>query len=432
MSRVDYVGGAGAAIEDALLALVASASSSIVLQMYLFAENGHLVDLAVRPGAPPRARRFADALIARARDLPVVVILDTNTPDDAGRVRVPGTLIRERLRAAGVAVLNANLFATRFDADRRWPPAAGFHRTWQGVSAEAWVARQRRWQLWHTVEDHRKNLVVDGGRRAAVTSHNLIDAAADWHENALIVDGGAARGVASLAAAALADALRIPQRLDASGKRTVERAGADLAGAAGAATERSVRVLDTLAIRPALDEAIAASGAGDAIAVASTYFSDVPLVTALHAAAVRGAEVRVLFDDLGGLPMSGATAVAVRALANRRLVEAAWRLVHPRFAVRVHRSGDGRVMHLKSAAFTGGRRRLIAGQANATPNSFSGAWLETDLQVDAAPAVDAFLAHFDDLWSASAPLPPPARYEGVRSLACRSALAALAAFGLVP
>jgi hypothetical protein len=57
VSRVDYVGGDGAAIEDALLALVASASSSIVLQMYLFAENGHVAHRRRSPQKPGRRRR---------------------------------------------------------------------------------------------------------------------------------------------------------------------------------------------------------------------------------------------------------------------------------------------------------------------------------------------------------------------------------------
>lgn len=426
-------------ILGAIRALIDAARESIVLQMYLFAADGHLIDLDPRPGAPPHARTIAGWLIDRRRrdpDLPIVLVLDTNTPDDPARVRVPGDLVRHELARAGVIVLNANLFGTRFDRRRRFPSAARFDRRWQadGVGADTWVARQRRWQFWHTVEDHRKNLVIDGGRRAAITSHNFIDAAADWHENLLLVDGDAAGAVGDLARAALQDALAIPQAIDAAQRATVAR----LAAAPGPTTAPAlppapVEVLDTLAIRPAIEAAIAASGAGDAIAVASTYCSDVPILEALHAAAVRGARVRLLFDDLAGLPLSGASRVLVRELVNHRAVEAAARLAHPRFEVRVHPSGDGRMMHLKTAAFTGAARALlIAGQANYTPNSFSGAWLETDLAIESPAIAGAFLAQYEPLWAASRPVPRRSWQAAPRSLARRGLLAAFAALGLAP
>jgi hypothetical protein len=88
-------------------------------------------------------------------------------------------------------------------------------------------------------------------------------------------------------------------------------------------------------------------------------------------------------------------------------------------------------MHLKTAAILGRRgRTLIGGQANYTPNSFSGAWLETGLAITGAggdrvgtdpvsadpasadPVIAAFLAQFDSLWRAAAPprpAPPPVR-----------------------
>ena len=46
-----------------------------------------------------------------------------------------------------------------------------------------------------TQEDHRKNLVIDQGAWGAVTSHNLFDAAACWHENLLLFDGEPARAL---------------------------------------------------------------------------------------------------------------------------------------------------------------------------------------------------------------------------------------------
>ena len=59
-------------------------------------------------------------------------------------------------------------------------------------------------------------------------------------------------------------------------------------------------------------------------------------------------------------------------------------------------------MHLKTVARLGVRGVLIGGQANFTPNSFSGAYLETDIQTSAPPVITAFSHHYEELWQLSA------------------------------
>ena len=466
-SPVGYVSDA-AAIAQVVHDLIEGARSSIVLQMYMFAGNGETEMLRRRDGVFPYAHTVARWLIdrrARSPELPIAVVLDTQTIDDRRFTRngAGAPLARELLAGAGIPVLHANLFGTRFDARRRFPPGAQLHDgRWRAVPAEAFGRAQQRWQTWHNVEDHRKNLVIDEGAWGAVTSHNFLDVAADWHENLFVVGAPAAGALWDQARAALAAALALPQRLSAAQR---ER-GAELAArppatprtpaplprspiveplralgdpaAIPAPRPAAARVLSTSEIRPRLVAALAAAEPGDRIRAASTWFSDRELLEAFVAAAGRGADVQLLTDDLHGLPLGAIPAWFVRRLANLRVVDRARSLRRAGFELRIHPSASGRMMHLKTAALLGRRgRTLIGGQANYTPNSFSGAWLETGLaitdtvhasaeHVNAVPAehehehvhvhadhvIAAFLAQFDQLWRAAAPprpAPPPVR-----------------------
>ncbi len=449
-------------LAQSLYELIQLARESIVLQMYLFAADGHLALL--KPGrAPfPYAQMVADWLIEKRRREPhvqVAVVLDTNTPDDPRRVRQPGDLVRHQLERAGVLVLNANLFHTRYDARRTLLPGMDFHRRWRQLGPEDWVARQQHWQSLHNVEDHRKNLVIDQGTWGAVTSHNLFDAAACWHENLLLFNGEPARALWRSAREALRLALEIPQRLGEPQRAALqallareatasppyqplplapalERYTAPEAPALPPPTPRParLRVLDSEAIRPALEAAIGRVPPGGHIAVATTYFSDLGMLERLLEAARRGVSVRVLVDDTAALPLPEPTGFLVRQLVNRRVLEAARRRAPPGFALRIHRSGSGTMMHLKTAAFVGPTSVLIGGQANYTPNSFNGAWWETDVEVESPGLVADFLAHFDALWAlpASVPLRPVPPWERPWAQACLGTLALLSRCGLQP
>ncbi|MFY0571778.1 phospholipase D-like domain-containing protein [Archangium lansingense] len=462
-AQVAYVG-EPRQLAHSLHELIQMARESIVLQMYLFAADGHLALLRPGVGRFPHAQMVADWLIEKRRREPhvlVVVVLDTNTPDDPARVRIPGDLVRHQLERAGVLVLNANLFHTRFEARRTLLPGMDFHLRWREHGPGDWVARQQHWQSLHNVEDHRKNLVIDQGAWGAVTSHNLFDAAACWHENLLLFDGEPAQALWGSAREALRLALEIPQRLDDAGRTTLqallsreapsprpyetrplapalERFTAPEAPALPPSPPRSarLRVLDNEAIRPALEAAIDRVPPGGHISVATTYFSDLPMLERLFDAARRGVSVRVLIDDTAALPLPASAAFFVRQLVNRRVLETARRRAPPGFALRVHHSGGGTMMHLKTAAFVSpeGEALLIGGQANYTPNSFNGAWWETDVEVESPELVADFLAHFDALWAlpASEPLQPVRPWALPWAHACLATLALLSRCGLQP
>ncbi len=439
LAPVGYVADA-AAIAQTIHDLIASARRSIVLQMYMFAGNGETEMLRERPGAFAYAHTVAGWLVERKRrapELDIVVVLDTQTIDDPRHTRRRhGPFARHVLAGAGITVLHANLFGTRFDPTRRFPRAARLHDgRYRDVPVARYGRAQQRWQTWHNVEDHRKNLVIDEGAWAAVTSHNFLDVAADWHENLFLVGAPAAGAVWRQASASIAAAFELPQaasevqraRALALAARPAARAGHALArsvqpalgalgapGAAGAVAAGAREVLETREIRPRLVEALAGAGAGDRVRAASAWFSDLPLLDELAGAARRGADVQILVDDLAALPVGRVPSWFIRSLANARVTERARTLAGPGFELRVHPSAGGRMMHLKTAAFLGRTRRfLIGGQANYTPNSFNGAWLETGLVIEDDAAVEAFLAQFQPLWDASAPprrSTPPARW----------------------
>lgn len=451
-------------LQQTIHELIAMAEESIVLQMYLFASDGHLSLVRPCAGAFAHAEVVADWLIEKRRRDPgvtIAVLLDTNTPDDPRRVQRPGELVRHRLEKAGIAVLNANLFGTRFDRASVFPPAKAFHRDWRTGGSADWVARQYRWQALHNVEDHRKNLVIDQGAWGAVTSHNLIDAAACWHENMLVVGAPAAGDLWRQVSEALAAALGIPQRITPAQRAAIadllgRRAPAGeprryrtlppspaLAGLAPAEVpfrrplafhQAPVRVLASAEIRPRLERAIGRAGSGDEVLVASAYFSDFEVLAALVAAARRGARVRVLVDDIAGLPLGPLAGFLVHQLVNRRFLDEARQRQAPGLEVRVHASHGGQLMHLKTVAVRGAHACLIAGQANMTPNSFDGSWLETDLEIADRRLVDIFAEHFESLWRLPtvSPLAAPAALDVPRRLARRGLFEVLAALGIQP
>lgn len=449
-------------LAQSLHELIRMARESIVLQMYLFAADGQLSLLLPGRAPFPYAQMVAHWLIEKRQREPqilIVVVLDTNTADDPRRVRVPGALVRHQLERAGVLVLNANLFHTRFDARRTLMPGMDFHLRWREHPPAEWVARQQAWQALHNVEDHRKNLVIDQGTWGAVTSHNLFDAAACWHENLFLFDGAPARALWRSAREAIRLALELPQRIEEAQRaallallpREAEDSAPYQPCSLAPELERYVapeapvlpppvprlarlRTLDNEAIRPALEAAIDRVPTGGQIAVATTYFSDRPILERLFAAARRGVSVRVLVDDIAALPLPTPISVFVRQLVNRQVLELARRHAPPGFELRIHRSRRGAMMHLKTAAFVGPEAVLIGGQANFTPNSFNGAWWETDVEAEGPELVADFLAHFEALWALPScePLRPSRPWSWLWAQLCLATLALLSRCGLQP
>jgi phosphatidylserine/phosphatidylglycerophosphate/cardiolipin synthase-like enzyme len=301
-----------------------------------------------------------------------------------------------------------------------------FHLDHAHVPAHAWVEKQNRWQALHNVEDHRKNLVIDGGRAAVVTSHNFFDPAWDWHENLIWLTGDGARTVWRIAQDSVRDALEIPQLLtpaqramctalvDAETTRDTTQLepalqpvpnfhAGDLSRVQrGLEPDPQCRIVQSEEIRARMEHLLESSSRGDDVVLATTYFSDDPLLDALDRAAARGVRVRVLIDSLHALPLPPLAAWLTRNLVNHHAVTRGAAL-HTRwgdrFQLRIHNSSAGAMMHLKTLARLGPNGCAVLGQANCTPNSFSGAWLETDIETRAPGVIRAIGDHFDQLWS---------------------------------
>jgi hypothetical protein len=237
-------------------------------------------------------------------------------------------------------------------------------------------------------------------------------------------------------------ALAIPQTLSDAGREAIDRLlgareradsleptlaavpGYPLGSPAGATGgEGSCRVLENDAIRPRIEALVGEAAPGDEVRLASAYFSDLAMLEALESAAARGVRVRVLVDSIHALPLPGVASWLTTSLVNHAVTS---RLRAP-VELRVHDSRAGRMMHLKTIARTGRSPLLVGGQANFTPNSFSGAWLETDVETSIPAVAHAFAAHFDQLWELPESRPP----ASIGSVKRASFDALLAGFGLV-
>ena len=470
-SQLCYLGDQHA-ILSAVRDLIDKAQQSIVLQMYLFARNGDQTLLLPRDGAFPYAEAVAGWLIARKQHSPsllIVVLLDSNTPDNPQLTRRRGTLIRKQLKEAGILVLNANLFGAEFDHRPRFLSVMNFHLHHTTVPVSDWVERQNRWQSLHNLEDHRKNLVIDGGRAGVITSHNFFDPAFDWYENMFWLVGPIATDLWQVAMRALSSSLEIPQDLRAEERQSLSSLLASTTSVAshsaqtalvpslssvagyplpiegttgGARVELALdptcELIENRAIRARIAALLHDSSAGDEVLMASAYFSDLELLSVVESALLRGCTVRVLIDSLHALPLPPLPSWLTCNLVNHSVVCEARRLqtLFPaRFELRIHDSKHGAMMHLKTVVRLGPQSLLIGGQANFTPNSFSGAYLETDLETRSSSVIAAFTAHFERLWALPQSMPlshPSGVLALLRMWVCSLLLWLFARVGLKP
>ncbi len=422
------------AILSALRDLIDAAEHSILLQMYLFAASGDQTLLLPRPDSFPYAETVAQWLVAkkqRHKNVSIVVILDSNTPENPELTRSGQVRIRTLLAQSGIVVLCASLFGNHFDRRRRLHPAMNLHLHSPSVSASDWVEVQNRWQALHNVEDHRKNLIIDGGRAAIITSHNLFDPAFDWYENLFWLTGDVAQRLWRSALVALAESLKLPSSLPFSERQQLLRTFSDQSVTAAAAKREPLvptmqpipsyplplsgrapshpklvedpdcTLLESAAIRSQLVALFAESQPQEEVIVATAYFSDLEMFSCIEAAVLRGVRVRILIDSLHALLLPPLSAWLTRNLVNHQVMLRAQKLklrVPDSFSLRIHDSRAGAMMHAKTAARLGPRGLLIGGQANFTPNSFSGAYLETDILTRAPSVIAAFAQHFEQLW----------------------------------
>lgn len=392
----------------AVQSLIHSAQRNIIVQMYLFAGSGELRTL--RPVLSfPWAATVADWLIARKRmcpDLDITVILDTQTIEDASLTHRSAPLTRHRLESAGIAVYHASLARTAFNRKRRFFARARFHEFWEQpkgrLSKSEWARRQNQWQILHNVEDHRKNLVIDNGKLGIVFSHNFIDQAYTWQENTIWLRGAPALQLWNIAEQARRDAIALPVELSATQAREISRA--EVITAAAAHEIADTRILDG---GPEIQKAILAELSRTSenqtqdIRAASAYFSDPVTLSALSLAG-KNARVRVLIDNCHALSLPWLLHFFLRNTVNLLCVHGCRQTTS--VELRIFESTHTEMMHLKAVAFSGRAPCLIAGQANFTPNSFSGAWLETSVHTKAPHLIRQFERHFDTLWARAKPV----------------------------
>ncbi|MBL8018633.1 MAG: hypothetical protein JNM27_03125 [Leptospirales bacterium] len=396
-----------------LRSLIFSAKESIIMQMYLFAARGELRTLQPVEG-PPWAELVADWLIERKAqrpDLKILVLLDSQTIADAKRTtgkQFP--LTRHRLEDAGIVVLTASLRRTVFKPSL----FHSLHKAWEGNGVrrekDDWATLQHNWQTAHNVEDHRKNIVIDSGRAGIVFSHNLIDQARFWQENTFLLRNQLARDLYGIALVAGRDALGLPVRfsendlsllpwLERQALSHAEEATTPLegdAGSPGTMVERQ-RILDGgPEIRRAILDEMDRVAHGE-IRVASAYYSDMETLARLSDVS-RNVRVRILIDSCNALALPNVLHYLLKNTVNILCIHFCRKF--PQLELRIFPSVRREMMHMKAISFSEGPC-LIAGQANFTPNSFSGAWLETSVRLSQSRIVKQFDAHFDQLWERS-------------------------------
>ncbi|MCE9597094.1 MAG: hypothetical protein K8S54_03925, partial [Spirochaetia bacterium] len=371
---------------------------SIIVQMYLFAASGELRTL-LPVDCLPWAGEVANWLIEAKRQKPelkIIVILDSQTIAEASRTHYRKfPLTRHRLEDAQIIVLNASLART---AHARGMIALSHNKEGsQEMEKNRWATLQQRWQTAHNVEDHRKNIVIDSGRAGIVFSHNLIDQARLWQENTFLLRNGPARHLYSIALGSLEDALALPLAFTQEERATLSffRPMKE--------PEESQDGTEVLDGGPAIHSAILAeleSARSGEIRVASAYFSDLTTLERLIDVGSR-VRVRILIDNCHALSLPRLLHFILRNTVNLACVHRCRSA--PRVELRVFPSRHLEMMHLKAIALSA-KPCLIAGQANFTPNSFSGAWLETNVLVRNPFVVRQFERHFEEIWNMSVPV----------------------------
>jgi phosphatidylserine/phosphatidylglycerophosphate/cardiolipin synthase-like enzyme len=394
--------------------LIQVAKHNIVLQMYLFSANGELKTLQPVEHTFPWARTLAGWLIEKKRKEPtikIIVILDTQTIEDASATYVKREpLTRHLLESEGILVFNASLVETRYDKNKKFLPYVQFHKTWEkeGIkyTKQEWASLQNKWQSLQNVEDHRKNLSIDSGKAGLIFSHNIIDIAYRWHENTFLLRRGLSKQLWKLALASLENALALPiqfnsTELDIKTWLEKEKRIDNLEQFTNVSVVVPTLVLDTgpKILERILRELQTGEENGiKEIFVASAYFSDLQSLKVLSEVGKR-IPVRILIDNCHALPLHPLLSFLLRNTVNLLCIHFCRKTTS--LELRQYLSKPTDMMHLKAIAFWGDRSKLISGQANFTPNSFSGAWLETDIYTEEKKIVNQFASQFEELWNRS-------------------------------
>lgn len=389
-------------IFDAQLALIAEAQGFLLVDYFLFSDDGGPSQQARPAPLRPLSSQVRAALLARrAADpsLPILVIVDPINVHYA-----PGlTPELKALKDAGIDVVVTNLdplrdsnamYSALWRLGLRWwlrPASSGtLPNPLDGASQPVSLGAYAR--LLNFKANHRKLAITrdaSGRLRAIVASANPHDASSAHSNVALEAVGPALQPL-------LDSELAIARLSGWQGEMPPPLATPDAVVGPGDTTSRLASLTEG-AILDALLERIGAAGRGGSIEVAMFYLTQRDVIEALVAAAKRGAAVRVLLDpnkDAFGYEKSG--------LPNRPMVSELLAASDGAVRVRWYRT-HGEQFHSKIVIVRDDSRLwMTLGSANLTRRNLADYNLEANLAVQTP--VDGALARevqqwFDTLWN---------------------------------
>ena len=357
-------------IFDEALAMIASARTFILLDMFLF-NSTHAEGTSERP----LAKQQTDALIAQHAAYPELEITVISDPINT----LYGGSDSEQFRAleeAGIPVVQTRLTVLR-DSNPLW---SGFWRLcceWLGNSAQSgWlpnpiggqpVTLRSYLSLLNFKANHRKVLITDAGTdfRALVTSANPHDGSSHHSNIGLSFGGPAVADLLRSERAVLAMTNANTQAVDGALNRISETAPA---------ANAKIQILTESAIREAALETITTAERGDELDLAMFYLSHRDILAAMIKASRRGVEVRVLLDanhDAFGRKKSG--------VPNR---QAAMELTKNGVTVRwCNTQGEQCHSKLLLRQDSDGQARMLLGSANFTRRNLDNLNLESNVLV---------------------------------------------------
>jgi phosphatidylserine/phosphatidylglycerophosphate/cardiolipin synthase-like enzyme len=380
-------------IFDRVFEIVDRAERLVVIDMFLFNDFAGTAGEGFRPFSD----QLTERLLAKKRQRPGVDLLLITDPINAHYGGLPSRHV-DRLRAGGVQVVYTDLGRLR-DSNPLWSTPWRVALQWFGNSTrggwlpspfdpEAAVTLRTYFSLLNFKANHRKVVVADDpehGLVALVTSANPHDASSRHSNVAAYVRGGLARDV-------LASELQVARFSGWRGRITPPPAPAP----PPAVEPVRVRFVTEGAIRDGVLDALSAAGEGDRVDVAMFYLSHRDVVSALLAAARRGARVRLVLD-----PNRDAFGREKDGVPNRSVAHELTRRGGGNVEVRWYRT-DGEQFHTKlTVVRAGGVVRASLGSANLTRRNVDDLNLEANLELLAplGSALDRELAQtFDRFW----------------------------------
>ena len=391
-------------IFDSMLARVAEARQFIVVDFFLF--NGQR-GAETSPPQRELSVQLRDALLARKRELPDLMVLVVNDPINDVYGSIPSRDLAA-LRSAGIDVVTVDLDALRdsnfiysgfWRLTMKWWSGDGEGDAWlpnpldagpDRVSFGAWA------RLLNFKANHRKVLIADDGRgglTGIVTSANPHDASSRHSNVALRLSGPALQP--------LLDSELALARDSGWNREWEPPPPAAAAAITNPAETARVQVLTEGEIGAAVLRNFAGTRAGDSIDMAMFYLSDRDIIEALIAAARRGVAVRVLLDpnkDAFGRTKNGIPNRSVAtelAAASNGAIKLRW--------VRTH----GEQFHSKLVALrTQDEFWFTLGSANFTRRNLDDFNLEANVAVSAPPASElaaSVSTWFEMIWSNKGP-----------------------------